>query len=81
MLLPEVITVVIQSLAQSINDTVSSPADHTMENLNVTATILTVIAEEVENQTIVDDIVNGILLIWLLVLYILCFRLSKQPQR
>ena len=58
MLSPEVITVVIQSLAQSIDETVSSPADHTMENLNVTATILTVIAEEVENQTIVDDIVK-----------------------
>ena len=58
MLSPEVITVVIQSLAQFIDETVSSPADHTMENLNITATILTFITKEVENQTIVDDIVH-----------------------
>ena len=49
---------VIQDLAQSINETVSSPADHTMENLNITATILTIIAKEVESQTIVDKMVH-----------------------
>ena len=58
MLSPAVIPVVIRSLARSINETVSSPADHTMENLNVTATILTIIAKEVENQTIVDEMVH-----------------------
>ena len=46
---------VTQSLAQFIDETVSSPADHTMENLNITATILATIAKEVESQTIVDD--------------------------
>ena len=58
MLSPEVIPMVIQRLAQSINETVSSPADHTTENLNITATILTIIAKEVESQTIVDDMVH-----------------------
>ena len=57
MLSPEVITVVIQSLAQFIDETVSFSTDHTMENLNITATILTIIAKEVESQIIVDDIV------------------------
>jgi hypothetical protein len=59
MLLPEIITFVIQSLSQFIEDTVSSPIDHTVENLNVTAAILTIIAEQVESQTIVDDIVQN----------------------
>jgi hypothetical protein len=59
MLLPEIITFVIQSLSQFIEDTVSSPIDHTVENLNLTAAILTIIAEQVESQTIVDDIVQN----------------------
>lgn len=58
MLLQENITVVIQILAQSINDTVSSPVDHTRENLNDTASILTIIADLVKDQTIVDDTVH-----------------------
>ena len=58
MLSQENITMVIQSLAQSINDTVSSPVDHTRENLNDTASILTIIADLVKDQTIVDDTVH-----------------------
>ena len=58
MLTQENITTVIQDLAQFINDTVSSPVDHTRENLNEIATILTIIADHVENQTIVDDMVR-----------------------
>ena len=59
MLTQENITLVIQDLAQFINDTVSSPVDHTRENLNETATIVTIIADHVKNQTIVDDVVRN----------------------
>ena len=59
MLTQENITMVIQDLAQFINDTVSSPVDHTRENLNETATILTIIADHVKYLTIVDDVVRG----------------------
>ena len=58
MLSQENITMVIQSLAQFINDTISSPVDHTRENLNDTASILTIIADLVKDQTIVDDTVH-----------------------
>ena len=36
----------IQNLAQFVSDTIDSPVDHTNENLNETAIILTIIAIE-----------------------------------
>ena len=49
----------IQNLAQFVSDTIDSPVDHTNENLNEAATILTIIANHVQNQTIVDSTVKG----------------------
>ena len=58
MLSQENVTMAIQSLAQFVNDSVNSPVDHTRENLNTIAIILTTIAYYVQNQTIVDSVVN-----------------------
>ena len=58
MLSQENITVAIQRLAQFVNDSVNSPVDHTRENLNATAVILTIFANQVQNQTIVDSTVK-----------------------
>lgn len=58
MLSQENITMTIQSLALFVKDSVNSPVDHTRENLNETATILTIVANHVQNQTTVDSMVK-----------------------
>ena len=59
MLSQENITMVIQNLATFVKDSVNTPVDHTRENLNETAIILTIIASHVQNQTTdVDSMVN-----------------------
>ena len=60
MLSQEDVTVMaIQGLAQFVNDSANSPVDHTRENLNKTAIIPTIIADRVQNQTIVDSLVKN----------------------